>query len=173
MRRVVITGLGAVTPLGASLSRTWRGIIAGKSGLVATPDSEEYRAIPSRVVGLVPAVSGQSLKETTPEDAPSESKAPLKGLLWNADEWLPGADQRRMAKYTQYSIAAADMALADAGWDPKPGSIGAQDTGVCLGSGIGNFEEIYDTSITYHKGVSSVQYLASPAPSVSIKQYQN
>ncbi|KFX94349.1 hypothetical protein V490_04390, partial [Pseudogymnoascus sp. VKM F-3557] len=152
MRRVVITGLGAVTPLGASLSRTWRGIIAGKSGLAPTPDSEEYRAIPSRVAGLVPTASGESLKEPVAGDAVSESNVPLKGQLWDADEWLSGADQRRMAKYTQYAIAAADMALTDAGWDPKPGSIGAQDTGVCLGSGIGNFEEIYDTSITYHKG---------------------
>ncbi|OBT46798.1 3-oxoacyl-[acyl-carrier-protein] synthase 2 [Pseudogymnoascus sp. WSF 3629] len=152
MRRVVITGLGAVTPLGASISRTWRGIIAGKSGLVATPDSEEYRAIPSRVAGLVPMESRQNFTEPVPKDEASESKASLKDLLWNADEWLSSADQRRMAKYTQYAIAASDMALADAGWNPKPGSIGAQDTGVCLGSGIGNFEEIYDTSITYHKG---------------------
>lgn len=159
MRRVVITGLGAVTPLGASLSRTWRGIVAGKSGLVSTPDSEEYRAIPSRVAGLVPTESRQDLTEPLPKDESSDSKASLKDLLWNADDWVSGPDQRRMAKYTQYAIAATDMALADAGWDPKPGSLGAQDTGVCLGSGIGNFAEIYDTSITYHKGVS----LASPS----------
>jgi 3-oxoacyl-[acyl-carrier-protein] synthase II len=171
MRRVVITGLGAVTPLGASISRTWRGIIAGKSGLVATPDSEEYKAIPSRVAGLVPTESRQSFTEPVPKDETSESKAPLKDLLWNADEWVSGADQRRMAKYTQYAIAASDMALADAGWNPKPGSIGAQDTGVCLGSGIGNFEEIYDTSITYHKGVSST----SPPLTlfIFIQQHQN
>ncbi|OBT50111.1 hypothetical protein VE04_09523 [Pseudogymnoascus sp. 24MN13] len=87
MRRVVITGLGAVTPLGASISRTWRGIIAGKSGLVATPDSEEYKAIPSRVAGLVPTESRQRFTEPVPKDETSESKAPLKDLLWNADEW--------------------------------------------------------------------------------------
>lgn len=164
MRRVVITGLGAVTPLGASISRTWGGIIAGKSGLVATPDSEEYRAIPSRVAALVPTESRQGFTEPVPKDETTESNAPLKDLLWNADEWLSGADQRRMAKYTQYAIAASDMALADAGWKPKPGSIGAHDTGVCLGSGIGNFEEIYDTSITYHKGVSPTSPPPYPLP---------
>jgi 3-oxoacyl-[acyl-carrier-protein] synthase II len=93
------------------------------------------------------------LKGAVLENATPGSNVPSKGVLWNPDEWLSGADQRRMARYTQYAVAAADMALADAGWNPEAGSIAAQDTGVCLGSGIGNFDDIYDTCLTYHAEV--------------------
>lgn len=165
MRRVVVTGLSAITPIGASLSHTWRGLINGKSGLVRTPNSEAYNAIPSRVAGLVPLLSKNGLNGSLPGNDVPISKENEEHGLWNPDDWLSSGEQRRMAKYTQYAIAAAEMALQDAGWIPEPGSIGAQDTGVCLGSGIGNFEEVYDTSVAYHKGVRPVSLsLASTSP---------
>jgi len=57
-----------------------------------------------------------------------------------------------MSKFTQYAIAASDMALKDAGWEPKS-EHEQEATGVCLGSGIGNLDEIYDTSLVHHKDV--------------------
>jgi 3-oxoacyl-[acyl-carrier-protein] synthase II len=58
-----------------------------------------------------------------------------------------------MAKFTQYAIAAAEMALDDAGWKPHKQE-DKEVTGVCLGSGIGNLEELYNTSLAYNKAVS-------------------
>jgi 3-oxoacyl-[acyl-carrier-protein] synthase II len=58
-----------------------------------------------------------------------------------------------MAKFTQYAIAATEMALEDAGWKPQTQEE-QEMTGVCLGSGIGNLEEHYNTSIAYHNTVS-------------------
>lgn len=160
MRRVVVTGLSAITPLGASLSHTWRGLINAKSGLVKTPDTEEYSVIPSRVAGIVP-VPSKFDHESPRSGSISTNKDSRRGELWNPDDWLSLGEQRRMAKYTQYAIAAAQMALQDASWNPEPGTMGAQDTGVCLGSGIGNFEEVYNTSIAYHSGVRSLFILPS------------
>ena len=61
-----------------------------------------------------------------------------------------------MAQFTQYAIAATEMALEDAGWRPNTQEE-KEMTGVCLGSGIGNLEELYDTSIAYEKYVSAMR----------------
>lgn len=160
MRRVVVTGLSAITPLGASLAHTWRALIAAKSGLVKTPDTEEYNVLPNKAAGLVPTAPAAALAVDNSQRRSALGSDGGRGALWTPDAWLSVGDQRRMAKYTQYAIAAAEMALLDADWNPEPGSIGARDTGVCLGSGIGNFEEVYDTSVLYHNGVRLVFLLS-------------
>jgi len=58
-----------------------------------------------------------------------------------------------MAKFTQYAVAATEMALQDAGWKPQTLEE-CEMAGVCLGSGIGNLDELVDTSLAYHNGVS-------------------
>jgi 3-oxoacyl-[acyl-carrier-protein] synthase II len=63
------------------------------------------------------------------------------------------SEERRMAKFTQYAIAATEEALQDAGWRPRTLEE-CEMTGVCLGSGIGNLDELVDTSLAYHNGVS-------------------
>ena len=74
---------------------------------------------------------------------------------WQASDWLEKGDERRMAKFTQYAIAATEMAFQDAGW--RPGTqVEKEMTGVCLGSGIGNLDELYNTSIVYEKAVSFI-----------------
>jgi 3-oxoacyl-[acyl-carrier-protein] synthase II len=65
-------------------------------------------------------------------------------------------EERRFAKFTQYAIAATEMALDDAGWKPQTHE-DQEMTGVCLGSGIGNLEEHYNTSIAYNQTVSLSQ----------------
>ena len=136
MRRVVITGLGAVTPLGVGIQRTWQRLVAGGSGLVSTRNltpEAQYAELPSRVAGLVPTSRAGS---------------------WQVADWIEKGEARRMAKFTQYAVAATEQALDDAGWRPETQEE-QEMTGVCLGSGIGNLEEMYDTSIAYSNGVSS------------------
>ncbi|KAM0301125.1 hypothetical protein ACHAPM_005343 [Fusarium culmorum] len=145
MRRVVVTGLGAITPLGVGVKRTWTRLLSGECGIVSVADLEpqtRWKELTSTVSGLVPSgdVEGQ----------------------WRASDWLSANEQRRMSKFTQYAIAASDMALKDAGWEPKSEEQ-LEATGVCLGSGIGNLDEIYDTSLVHHKdGYKKVSPLFVP-----------
>ncbi|OAA58558.1 beta-ketoacyl synthase [Niveomyces insectorum RCEF 264] len=147
LRRVVVTGLGAVTPLGVGVQRTWQRLLAGESGIVSLAGrapQERWKQLPSTVAGAVPEGRGEG--------------------EWNADDWLDAAEQRRMSRFTQFAIAATEMALTQARWPPSElGKTGrntaaADDdspyarTGVCLGSGIGNLEELYDTSMAYAEG---------------------
>ncbi|KYK60121.1 hypothetical protein DCS_01256 [Drechmeria coniospora] len=134
MRRVVVTGLGAITPLGVGIRRTWSRLLAGDSGItsVATREPQaRWRELTSTVAGVVPCGEKQG--------------------QWRASDWLTAADERRMSTFTQYAVAASEMALEDAGWR----AVGQEDreaTGVCLGSGIGNLDEIYETSLAHDGG---------------------
>lgn len=135
MRRVVVTGLGAITPLGVGVRRTWTKLLAGDSGIVSLTSlqpADRWKELTSTVAGIVP-------------EGDDEGK-------WSASQWLSSSEQRRMSRFTQYAVAAGDMALKDAGLE----SMGAQvkeSTGVCLGSGIGNLEEMYETSLAHKEGV--------------------
>jgi 3-oxoacyl-[acyl-carrier-protein] synthase II len=133
MRRVVVTGLGAVTPLAAGIKQTWRRLLASHSGIVSTTSKGPvFATLPSRVAGLIPLGSR--------EDG-----------LWQAKDWLPATDERQMALFAQYAVAAAEEALNDAGWHPTARE-DLEMTGVCLGSGIGNLDEAYNTSVAFEKG---------------------
>lgn len=136
MRRVVVTGLGAITPLGVGIRQTWKRLLASECGIVSTADlepSQRWRELPSTVAGIVPAGSKEEGK-------------------WQASDWLEKGEERRMARFTQFAIAATEMALQDAGWKPNTQEE-KEMTGVCLGSGIGNLEELYNTSVIYEKDV--------------------
>ena len=131
MQRVVITGLGAVTPLGLGAQQTWRRLLMGDSGLVSLKDQgERYKQLQCQVAGLVP--QGKKLQGA-----------------WDSSEWLSGDERRRMSQFMQYAVYAADEALQNAGWKPLT-EFEQEMTGVCLGSGIGSFKEVYETSIDFH-----------------------
>ena len=137
MRRVVVTGLGAITPLGVGIRRTWNRLLASESGIVSVANFEpagRWRELPSTVAGIVPRGSKDDGR-------------------WQASDWLEKGEERRMAQFTQYAIAATEMALGDAGWKPNRQE-DKEATGACLGSGIGNLEELYNTSLAYDKSVS-------------------
>lgn len=161
MRRVVVTGLGAITPLGVGVRPTWRRLIAGASGITSVANLEpqsKWRELTSTVAGLVPHA---------PVPPNGQSHSQEKGITthtWKASDWLEPSEERRMSRFTQYSIAAAEMALRDAGFN-QPLSLSEDDqnnTGVCLGSGIGNLEELYETSLGYEKDVRILTYLKFP-----------
>jgi 3-oxoacyl-[acyl-carrier-protein] synthase II len=71
---------------------------------------------------------------------------------WRPEDWLSSVEQRRMSTFTQYALAASEMALKDAGWKPDSRE-DLENTGVCLGSGIGNLHEMYETSLAHDQGV--------------------
>lgn len=131
-----MTGLGAITPLGVGIRRTWSRLLASECGIVSIADREpvaRWRELPSKVAGIIP------------EGNKDEGK-------WKASDWLDNGEERRMARFTQYAIAATEMALNDAGWRPQKQE-DKEMTGICLGSGIGNLEELYNTSVVYDKAV--------------------
>ncbi|KAK8202176.1 Mitochondrial beta-keto-acyl synthase [Zalaria obscura] len=133
MRRVVVTGLGAVTPLAVGVRQTWRRLLDGHCGIKSIKDrSPQFAALPSQVAGVVPIGSRENGG-------------------WTAKEWLQPGDERKMALFAQYAMASAEEALNDAGWSPEsPEDLEA--TGVYIGSGIGSLDDVVDTTLAYEKG---------------------
>lgn len=126
--RVVITGVGIVTPLGLDTETSWSGILNCKSGIKKITHCD-ISFSPSKVAGTVAGSNGE------PFD-PMRSIEPR--------------DVRKMDLFIQYGIDAATQAVEDSGW--KPESQDAKDrTGLILGSGIGGLKMIEETSIAFHK----------------------
>src|SRR5258705_8207679 len=115
MRRVVVTGMGLVTPLGIGLERVWGRLLAGESGIRAI-QSFDVSDLPSRVAAQVPRGDRDS-------------------GLFNADDWEPPKDQRRMDQFIVHAMAAAVHAGEDPGWAPTDEGERVR-TGVIIGSGI-------------------------------------
>ncbi|MGD9614253.1 MAG: beta-ketoacyl-ACP synthase II [Alphaproteobacteria bacterium] len=130
MRRVVVTGMGLVTPLGIGLDHVWNRLIEGESGIRAI-QSFDVSDLPSRIAGQVPRGERAS-------------------GLFNADDWVPPKDQRRMDEFIVYALAAAAQAVDDSGWQPDSEEE-RERTGVMIGSGIGGLPGITDGAITIHE----------------------
>lgn len=129
MRRVVVTGLGLVSPLADGVEASWQRLLAGKSGIGAIT-TFETSDLACKISGAVPRGTGAS--------------------EFDPDRYLEPKEQRKVDDFIIFGMAAADQALADAGWFPKS----YEDqiaTGVLIGSGIGGLGGIYDASITLHE----------------------
>ena len=123
MRRVVITGLGMVTPLACGVEASWRRLLAGQSG-ARRIDDFEVGDIACQIACRIPRGDGSD-------------------GTYNPDRWLEPKEQRKVDEFITFSIAAADQALEDAGWHPS--SYEDQSaTGVLIGSGIGGIEGIVE-----------------------------
>jgi 3-oxoacyl-[acyl-carrier-protein] synthase II len=127
MRRIVVTGMGLVTPLGIGLERVWGRLLAGESGIGAI-QSFDVSDLPSRIAGQVPRGDKAS-------------------GLFNADDWVPPKDQRRMDQFIVFAMGAAAQAVDDAGWHPTDEEE-CERTGVMIGSGIGGLPGITECAIT-------------------------
>ena len=139
MRRVVVTGLGLVTPLGCGANLVWDRLLAGKSG-AGKIEHFETEDLACKVAAMVPRVDGRG--DGGPEIAGS----------FNPDDVMAARDQKRIDDFILYSIAASDEAIKDSGWQPGADDTEAQErTGVLFGSGIGGLETTYDASITLHE----------------------
>ncbi|MBT7486983.1 MAG: beta-ketoacyl-ACP synthase II [Rhodospirillales bacterium] len=121
MKRVVVTGIGLVTPLGCGVDHVWNRLLKGDSGI---------RAIESFDVSDLPAKIGGEVPRGETADG-----------LFNADDWVPPKDQRRMDAFIQYGMGAAQMAVQDSGWMPEDDESRCR-TGVLIGAGIGGLPEI-------------------------------
>jgi len=126
MRRVVVTGLGLVTPLAGDVENTWSRLIAGKSGagrITKFPTED----LATRIACHVPKGDGSD-------------------GTFNADQWVDPKEQRRIDEFIVYGLAAAQQAVTDSGWEPKTDE-DKERTGVLIGSGIGGLEGISETTL--------------------------
>jgi len=126
MRRVVVTGLGMVTPLGCGVDHTWQRLIAGQSG-VTRVERIDVSDLPSRIAGQIPRGDGSA-------------------GTYNPDQWMEPKEQRKVDEFIVFAMAAATQALQDSGWKPATDDE-RNRTGVLIGSGIGGLEGIADTAI--------------------------
>ncbi|MFA5593161.1 MAG: beta-ketoacyl-ACP synthase II [Micavibrio sp.] len=130
MRRVVITGMGMVSPLGVGVAHNWKRLTAGDSG-IRKIDEFDLTDMTSHVAGLVP--------KTTDEN-------PADGAF-NVNLFVPVKEQKKIDRFICYGIAAAQEAVADSGWAADTEEA-QQRTGVLIGSGIGGLGTMYEASIT-------------------------
>ncbi|WP_295692276.1 beta-ketoacyl-ACP synthase II [uncultured Maricaulis sp.] len=137
MRRVVVTGIGLVTPLGCGREVVWERLLAGQSGL-GSIEHFETEDLACRVAGLVPRKDGRG-----------GGRAGEAGVF-DPDTVMSARDQRRVDDFILYGIAAADEAIADSGWVPKSEE-DKYRAGVMIGSGIGGLETTYEASVLLHE----------------------
>ncbi|BBC00682.1 3-oxoacyl-[acyl-carrier-protein] synthase II [Bradyrhizobium elkanii] len=126
MRRVVVTGLGMLTPLGCGVDATWARILAGDSGGKKI-DTFDVSDLPSQVACYIPRGDGT-------------------GGTFNPDQWMEPKDQRKVDDFILYAMCAAKQALDDANWHPKSDE-DQFATGTMIGSGIGGLTGIAETAV--------------------------
>jgi 3-oxoacyl-[acyl-carrier-protein] synthase II len=159
MRRVVVTGIGLITPLGQGTEITWANILAGKSGLgrISTFDPTDYGC---QVAGEIPRVDGRG-----------GGAAGAPGAF-DPDQTMSPKDQRRVDDFILYAMAAADEAVKDANWAPEDEE-SRERTGVMIGSGIGGLATIERTSIEMHeKGPRRVSPFFIPSALINLASGQ-
>ncbi len=134
MRRVVVTGMGMVTPLGAGVEHNWSRITNSDSGIVSikTFETEDLGA---KIAGFVPT-----------KDVDNGASCEVSGIF-DPDKAMAPKEQRKVGKFIVFGMGAADEAVEDSGWTPKTEEEKCR-TGVLIGSGIGGFEEIAHATIT-------------------------
>lgn len=124
MRRVVITGIGMVSPLAADAETTWTCLLEGQSAARKVTEFE-VDDLPAQIACRLPFGDGS-------------------GGTYNADDWMEPKEQRKVDDFIVYGVAAAEQALADADWHPQADADQIA-TGVLIGSGIGGIEGIVET----------------------------
>ncbi len=127
MRRVVVTGLGVVSPLACGVEETWSRLLAGRSAAGPITRFDAGR-LATRYACEVPRGDGSD-------------------GTFNPDDWLDPREQRKVDEFIVYGIAAAEQAVKDSGWEPAAAR-DLERTGVMIGSGIGGLQSIAETAVT-------------------------
>ncbi|ODT43700.1 MAG: beta-ketoacyl-ACP synthase II [Methylobacterium sp. SCN 67-24] len=144
MRRIVVTGLGVVSPLGCGTELAWRRLLAGRSGLRRLPDAVA-ETLPAKVAGLVPG------------------KAEDNEGGFDADVAIAPKDQRKMDRFIQFALVAAKEALAQAGWQPQS-ETERERTATVIASGVGGFPAIAEAvRTTDQRGVRRLSPFTVPS----------
>ena len=131
MRRVVVTGMGVVSPLGRGVQHNWDSLIAGKSG-IRVIDDFDLKDIPVKIAGRVP------FGENEPD--------------FNPDTVIAPKDQKKNDKFILFGMAAASDAIEDAGWNVE--TVSEEEkyrAGVMMGAGIGGLQGIYENAILFNE----------------------
>ncbi|HVJ42778.1 MAG TPA: beta-ketoacyl-ACP synthase II [Dongiaceae bacterium] len=126
MRRVVVTGMGIVSPLGVGVEHVWKRLLNAESGISGI-QSCDVSDLPCKIAGSVPLGDTASGK-------------------FNADDYVSPKDQKKMDPFIIMAMAAAQEAVADSGWVAESDE-DKERTGVMIGSGIGGLQGIYETSL--------------------------
>jgi 3-oxoacyl-[acyl-carrier-protein] synthase II len=143
MRRIVVTGLGLVSPLGCGVELAWSRLIAGRSGLSALPDWAA--SLPAKVAGLVPAKAEDPQAGFDPEKA------------------APAKDHRKMDRFILFALLAAGEAIVQAGWQPASAHE-AERTATIIASGIGGFPAIVEAvRTTDQRGIRRLSPFTIPS----------
>ena len=151
MRRVVVTGLGIVSPLADGVDLTWAKLIAGESG-IRQINEFDVSDLSAKIAGMVPR---------------GETQEHAKGLF-NPDLYMTPKDQRKVDDFILYAVAAADQAIADSGWVPQTDH-DREVTGVMIGAGIGGLQEIDRISmILKESGTRKVTPFFIPASLINL-----
>ena len=136
MRRVVVTGLGLITPVGCGVDAAWNNLISGASGAQKI-EHFEVDDLGCKIAAMVPRVDGRG------------TGAGIETGHFDPDAVMSKRDRKRIDDFILYSIASADEALKDAGWTPSElGETAQQRSGVLFGSGIGGLQTTYEASLT-------------------------
>ncbi len=147
-RRVVVTGLGLVSPLGCGIESSWSNLIAGKSG-----------------AGLISKFDATSVTTKYACEVPTGS---TEDGYFNPDDWMDARDQRKVDDFILFGVAAASQAVKDSGWLPTSEK-DKERTGVMIGSGIGGLGSIAKTSILIkEKGARRVSPFFIPGALVNL-----
>jgi 3-oxoacyl-[acyl-carrier-protein] synthase II len=155
MRRVVVTGIGLLTPLGWGVDVSWRRLLAGESGggVITAFDPTDYAC---KVACEVPRVDGRGGGSPDYEGA------------FDPDKVLSPKDQRRVDDFILFAIAAAEEAVRDSGWAPEDEE-SRERTGVMIGSGIGGLNTIAETAVELHeKGPRRISPFFIPSALVNL-----
>ena len=151
MRRVVVTGVGLVTPLATGTEATWKRLIASESGIRAT-QTVDVSDLPARVSGQV---RRGAVGDTDPE-------------LFIPERWIEPKEVKKMGHFIHFGVAAASLAMEDSGFVPANEEERTR-AGVLIGSGIGGLDVIEETAITLHeKGPRRVSPFFIPASLINL-----
>lgn len=148
MRRVVVTGLGMLSPLACGVEKTWERLLAGKSGAGAIQYFDATH-LPCQIACEIPLGDGSD-------------------GTFNADDWVLAKDRRKIDRFITYALTAAEQAVTDAGWKTDDEEE-LERTGVLIGSGIGGVESIAETAITLkEKGPRRVSPFFIPSALINL-----
>ncbi|HKK85965.1 MAG TPA: beta-ketoacyl-ACP synthase II [Roseovarius sp.] len=148
MRRVVVTGLGLVTPLASGVEESWKRLLDGQSG-AGTITRFDPQNVATKYACEVPLGDGSD-------------------GTFNADDHMAPKERRKVDDFILYGMAAADQAVADAGWTPEDEE-SLLRTGVMLGSGIGGLQSIEQTTLLIRdKGVRRVSPFFIPGALINL-----
>lgn len=130
MRRVVVTGIGIVSPLGVGLDLVWDRLTNGESGIQKIT-SIDVSDLPNKIAGVVPRGDGSN-------------------GTFNVDDWVSPKEQRKMDTFITYAMCAGIQAVEDSGWKPEAEE-DQNRTGVMIGSGIGGLNGIAEGTLLLEK----------------------